>query len=228
MRVVVGSYDTRLYCFDPASGEKLWAYETDNYVNGTPAILGDRIVFGGCDAALHVVSAESGEAYERLQLGSDCYVAGSVALADGKAYFGHYGNRFVCVDLASGRELWGVDGDQAFFASPALDEEHVVVGGRDKLLRCLRRSDGSELWSFKTRRQIDSSAVICGDKVVFGSADGRLFVLRLSDGREEWSYDVGRPIYTSPAVTNGHVLVGANDGNLYAFGPAPTATETED
>ena len=61
-RIVVGSYDTRLYCFDAKTGERVWDYRTENYVNGTPAVLEDRIVFGGCDAILHVVSAETGTA----------------------------------------------------------------------------------------------------------------------------------------------------------------------
>ena len=32
-RVVVGSYDTRLYCFEANSGEPVWTYQTENYVN---------------------------------------------------------------------------------------------------------------------------------------------------------------------------------------------------
>jgi len=218
-RIVVGSYDTRLYCFDAASGATLWTYATDNYVNGTPAILGERIVFGGCDAALHVVSAVTGQGLERIQLCEECHIAGSVALHDGRAYFGHYGNAFVCVDLPRGEQVWiYTDPSQAFFSSPSIGADRVVFGGRDKRLHCARLDDGAPLWTFPTGRKVDGSPVICGDKVVFGSGDGRLYVLALESGEQLWSHDLGDSIFTSPAVADGVFLVGCNDGKVYAFG----------
>ncbi len=218
-RVVVGSYDNQLYCFDAKTGERVWTYATDNYVNGTPAVLGDRIVFGGCDAALHVVSAATGEGLAKIELGPECHVAGSVALADGRVYFGHYGNEFACWDLASGAKVWGYgDGRQAFFSSPAIGADRVIFGGRDKKLHCVKKSDGTPLWTFPTRRKVDGSPVLVGDRVVFGSGDGRLYVLAAEDGEELWSYDLGKSIFSSPAVCDGTIAVGCADGRLYAFG----------
>lgn len=218
-RILVGSYDTQLYCFDADTGAKLWTYKTDNYVNGTPALLGERVIFGGCDAVLHVVSAATGEPLSRVELGGDCHVAGSVALADGAVYFGHYGNEFVCIDLESGETRWSYGNPQhAFFSSPAIGTERVVFGGRDKQLHCVDRASGEPVWTFRTRRKVDGSPVIAGDKVVFGSGDGRLYVLGLADGEELWAYDIGRSIFASPAVVGGMVLIGGDDGLLYAFG----------
>src|SRR5688572_25572748 len=128
-RVVVGSYDGKLYCFDAAKGDLVWSYTTANYVNGTPAIDGERIVFGGCDAVLHVVRAGDGEKIAQVELGSESHVAGSVAVEDGRVYFGHYGNTFVCVDLAGGETVWRYeDPKHAFFSSPALTPERVLFG----------------------------------------------------------------------------------------------------
>lgn len=221
LRILVGSYDTHLYCFDAATGARRWRYATDNFVNGSPAIHDGRTVFGGCDAILHVVSTETGERLQGLELGPECYVAGSVALSDGRAYFGHYGNQFVCVDLAAGEVVWAYDSpSHAFFSSPAIGADRVVFGGRDRYLHCARKEDGEKLWSFATRRKVDGSPVIVGDKVVFGSGDGRLYVLALADGRELWSYDIGKSVVSSPAVVDGRIFVGANDHRLYAFGAA--------
>ena len=221
LRVLVGSYDACLYCFDAASGELSWKYETDNYVNGTPAVADGRAVFGGCDAVLHVVLLESGKAASRVELGSGCHVAASVGLADGRAYFGHYGNEFLCVDLDTAEQVWSYSGGkEPFFSSPAIGEDRVVFGGRDRNLHCVRRADGEGIWEFATRRKVDSSPVIVGDEVVFGSADGRLYILALADGRERWSHDLGAPIVCSPAVAGGRIYLGSTDGVLYAFGEA--------
>ncbi len=219
-RVVVGSYDSSLYCFAAASGEQRWSYGTGNYVNGTPAVLEDRVVFGGCDTFVHVVSASTGQALAKIALGQDANVAGSAALRDGRAYLGHYGNAFVCVDLARQELLWSYpDPKHPFFSSPAVSGERVVFGGRDKHLHCARAEDGEPLWKFPARRKVDGSPVIVGDEVVFGSGDGRLVVLDLAEGRERWSVDLGAEIASSPAVAGGWIFVTALDGRVFAFGP---------
>jgi outer membrane protein assembly factor BamB len=218
IRILVGSYDYMLHCFDAATGKKLWEYETDNFINGTPAILNGQIVFGGCDAVLHVVSAATGEVIDQVPLDSGSQVAGSVALAGNKVYFGHYGNEFICGNLETRELEWAYPSrNQPFVSSPAIGPDRVIIGGQDKKLHCVRRSDGEPLWTFPTRRRIDGSPVICGDKVVFGAADGRLYVVNLDDGSEVWSYEVGQPINSSPAIAKGMILIGSDDGRLYAF-----------
>lgn len=217
-RVLVGSYDANVYCFDAVEGAVLWTYTTDNYVNGSPAIAGREALFGGCDSALHLVDLETGEQGAKVELGQGCQIAGSVSLLGDRAYFGHYGNEFLRVDLDSGEVEWRYPGKrQGFCSSPAVDEQHVVFGGRDRHLHCARRADGAPLWKFRTKRKVDASPVICGDKVVFGSGDGRLYMLRLADGELLWSYDIGKPIYSSPAVVDGKIVIGAGDRRVYAF-----------
>lgn len=217
--IVVGSYDTSLYGFDAATGAERWKYTTDNFLNGTPAIDGDLTCFGGCDAILHVVSVSNGERFAAIELGPDSHVAGSAAIENGRAYFGHYGNQFICVDLVSGETIWHYDSPRhAFFSSPALSEERVVFGGRDKHLHCVAKEDGAPLWTFRTGRKVDSSPVICGEEVLFGSGDGRLYILDLESGKERWSYDIGKALVSSPAVAAGKIYIGCNDSKLYVFG----------
>jgi len=218
--IVFGSYDTNLYCLDAKSGGLVWKYSTSNYLNGTPGIWDGKAVFGGCDAILHVVDLASGEVERQVELGADCQVAGSVALADGVAYFGHYGNAFVAVDLSTGDPRWVYPSrSHPFYSSPAITSDRLVFGGHDKHVHCVRRDTGERIWTFPTRRKIDASPVVCGDKVVVGSGDGIIYVLRLSDGELVWSYEVGRSIVSSPAVVNGHILFGCNDKRMYCFGP---------
>lgn len=221
-RIVVGSYDANLYCLAATDGAVRWKYETGNYVNGAPAIDDGRIVFGGCDSRLHVVSAVDGTAVATLDLGSDAHVAGSVGLADGRVYLGHYGNAFVCADLARNELLWSFpDPKHPFFSSPAISADRVVFGGRNKQLHCLRRSDGEVLWKYATRRKVDGSPVVAGDAVVFGSGDGKLIVLALADGSERWSFELGSEIGGSVAVAGGWIYAATLDGRVRAFGPPP-------
>lgn len=219
--VVVGSYDARVYCLRASDGGLRWKFETADRVNGTPAVAGERVVFGGCDAVLHVLDGRTGEELQALTLGESSQVAGSVALRGGRAYFGHYGNAFVCVDLAENRVVWSFpDAKQAFFSSPSVSEERVVFGGRNKHLHCVDARTGELLWKYKTRRQLDNSPVLVGEDVVIGTADGQLAVLALADGSERWSTDLGAELAGSVAVADGWIFTADLDGRVRAFGPA--------
>jgi outer membrane protein assembly factor BamB len=147
------------------------------------------------------------------------YIAGSLAMKDRRAYFGHFENEFLCIDIARGTRQWVYrDRNFPYFSSPAIAGERVLVGGRDKKLHCLDRETGKSIWTFATQGKVDSSPVVCGDKVVVGSDDGLLYLVSLADGKQLWSYEIGQPVSSSPAVVDGRVVVGSEDGSVYCFG----------
>ncbi len=217
--VVVGSYDTKMYCFDTLTGELQWTYETGNYINGAPGSDGEHVVFGGCDAILHIVSAADGSKTGEVEVGA--YIAGSTALVDGRAYLGHYDGGVVCIDVGEQLVVWEyTDGGNAgeFFSSPAVGEDRVIIGSRDNYLHCIDRVTGKQLWKFRARDEIDSSPVIADGAVVVGASDGRVYMLDIENGQEIWSYEIGTRITGCPAITGGMIFIGAEDGRIYAFG----------
>lgn len=218
--LIFGSYDNHLYCIDFDTGEEIWKYATDNYINGSPALWNDKLILGGCDSLIHVVSAESGEAIFEHEI--DAYIAASMAIDEqGRAYIGHYGNEFMCLDLNEGETTWVYRyRNFPYFSSAAIGASQVVFGGRDRQVHSVDRATGEQLWTFRTRGQVDSSPVICRDKVVVGSKDGNLYILRLEDGEELWSYPIGQSITGSPAVVREYIVIGAEDGFVYAFSNA--------
>ncbi len=216
--ILVGSYDNKLHCVDSASGKVVWTYETGSFINGSPAVGDGKAVFGGCDAKIYVVSVADGNMVTQIDSGS--YIAGSAAIIEGRVYVGNYDNVFLCGEVATGAVVWKYTGGTApIFSSPAVGEDVVVFGCRDKRVHCVNKDSGKMVWTFTTSGEVDSSPTICRDKVVVGSGDGRLYMLRLSDGKQVWSYEIGQPIISSPAVARGVVVVGSDDGYVYAFGP---------
>jgi outer membrane protein assembly factor BamB len=121
--------------------------------------------------------------------------------------------------MNSGEVKWRYrDRNFPYFASAAVTEDRVIIGGRDKRLHCIKRDSGEAAWIFQTRGQVDSSPVICRDAVVVGSQDGRLYCLNLADGKERWAYEMGAPVTASPAVSDGLIVIGAEDGTVLALG----------
>lgn len=213
--VAFGSYDNRLHAIDPESGLVLWTADAGNYVNGAPAVEGARIVFGGCDGLLHVVSTD-GRA--RSEISAGAYIPGSPALSGARAYAGQFGGVVVCADVAAGVLVWtsAVHG-ASFASSPALARNRLVIGSRDRGLNAFDATTGRRLWTFRARAAFDGAPVVCGETVFAGSDDGRLYAIGLADGRELWSYDAGAALSGALAVSDGMLVFGAEDGTVYAL-----------
>jgi outer membrane protein assembly factor BamB len=208
-----------MYSFDATSGKLNWTYETEYYINGAPVTDGDNVIFGGCDEIVHIVSALNGKKVGAVEAGS--YIAGSAALSDNRAYIGHYGDKLICIDLRDEKIIWEYGDDKkggAFFSSPAVNDDYVIIGCRDRSVHCVDKENGLGVWQFRTRNDVDSSPVICGDRVIVGSNDGRIYIIDINDGSEKWSYEIGAAISSCPAVTGGKIIIGAEDGSVYAFG----------
>jgi len=216
--LVFGSYDMFLHVVDAASGKVVFTVETENYINGTPAISPDgEVVFGGCDAYVRIVSLKEHKEVRKSE--SEAYIAGSVALDKGSGYVGNYGNQVLGLSIKDGTIQWRYrDRNFPYFSSPALTPKYAIIGGRDKRLHCIDREKGTSVWTFQARGQVDSSPVICGESVVVGSEDGRLYCVNIADGKQQWAYEAGAPITASPAAANGMIVIGAEDGTVHAIG----------
>ena len=195
----------------------MWKYSTDNFVNGSPAIAGNKVIFGGCDTYLYVLDLATGKALESIE--ADAYIASSVAVSSEIGYVGHYDNAVIAFSTISGDILWKYKKKSfPYFSSCAVAKEKIFIGGRDKSMHAINRKTGEGLWTFKTRGQVDSSPVLCDGKVLFGSIDGNFYSINANTGEEVWSYDVGAGIIASPAVADSMVFIGDEKGNLFAFG----------
>ena len=146
--ILVGSYDQNLYCLSPKDGKPVWQVETDGYVHATPAVIGasgDRVVVSGCDGYLRVLRTRDGSELAKLPLGG--YTAASTAVAGNRAFVGHFENRFVAIDIpptGAPKIAWEYEHPVRkfpYFASAAVNDRIVVVGGRDKLVHGLDPAD---------------------------------------------------------------------------------------
>jgi outer membrane protein assembly factor BamB len=217
--VMVGSYDNLMYGFEAKTGKLNWTYETEYFINGSPASSDELAVFGGCDEVVHIISVRDGTKIGQVEAGA--YIAGSAAMFGKKAYIGHYGEKLIAIDLEKKRVEWEYGSEKngaPFFSSPAVNNDVVIIGSRDRLVHCVDRKTGMKRWTFRTHDEVDSSPVICQNKVIVGSNDGRLYSLDLGNGTQLWSYEVGAAITGSPAVCTGKIIIGADDGFVYCFG----------
>ena len=217
--LLFGSYDYNFYCLDAQTGKLKWKYETGNYINGSAAIVGNLAIFGGCDGFLHMVNIETGKLRKKINVGT--YVASSVTVDNNHAFTGDYDGKFSCISLTEKKVIWKHQDEKAtspFIASPALINNYIIVGSRDKYLYCFDKNNGKLYWKKNMGGRIDASAVIANNKIVIPTMKGDLKIVNLQDGRTLMSYEIGSPICGSPAVIDGLIVVGGEDGKIYGVG----------
>ena len=228
-RVLFGSYDGFLYCLNRENGELIWKFETEGYVHGTPGIwtqptkaTGEArnfTIVTGCDSYLRVLNTEDGTQAQQVDLGA--YVGASPAISGDYVYCGTYGSEILGVNLDTGAIAWRYRHPKRrfpFFASAALTDNAVIIGGRDKMVHALSPKTGESLWTYTTKSRIESSAVIVGTRAFLGTTGGVLIALDVSTGESVWEFVTGSSIVASPSITDNRLYIGTEDGILYCFG----------
>jgi outer membrane protein assembly factor BamB len=221
-RIVFGSYDNVFSCLDLLSGQKVWEYKTDNFINGSPSLINDLVLFGGCDAIVHAISTKNGRQSFAVNTGS--YIAASACVASGRIFIGNYDNRFMCIGMKEKKILWeysNPDDNAVFFSSAAYKDDRVIVGSRDSTLYCFEGTSTTKkriLWKFIAGGSIDFSPVICKDKVIVGSKDGFIYLLGIDTGKPVWKYEIGDSMNGSAFAYDGKFVFGSSDGYIYVFG----------
>ena len=215
--ILVNGYDGVSRCLRTRDGTEVWKHETQNYINGSPAILdGGLVAFGGCDSVIHVIHLKDGSGMS--QLTTDAQIIRSVTSWDDRVYAVNYADQLVAAAIKADKPAWVYEDDGAqFLTIPAVDEARVYVGSRDKHLHAVDRLSGKPLWKFKTGGRVESSPLVFDDAVVFGSADGRLYAVDKQDGREIWRLDLGENLAVAPAFAAGRIVIGGADGTLFVI-----------
>lgn len=228
-RVLFGSYDGFLYCLNRESGELVWKLETEGYVHGTPGIwtqvssgsdkTDNFAIVTGCDSYLRVININDGTQTQQIDLGA--YVGASPAISQDRVYCGTYGTEILGVALDTGEIAWRYRHPKRrfpFFASAALTEDSVIIGGRDKMVHALSQATGESLWTYTAKSRIESSAVIVGRHAFVGTTRGVFIALDITTGESVWEFATGSSIVASPSVSEGRIYIGTEDGILYCFG----------
>jgi len=218
--VLFGSGDEHLYCVSP-DGKLVWKYKVPGGpVNGAPAVAGERTFAAGCDSNLHVIDVRTGKPIGKVDIGGQ---VGAAAAVGGDHFFVGTisSNQVLAVNWKALKVDWKFESEKvpnSFYASPALTDQLVIAGSRDKRIWALNRRTGEEVWSFLTERHVNSSPVVAGQRVIGASLDGKLYVLDAAKGALVQKLDLGAPANASPALSAGRVVIGTEKGVIWCLG----------
>jgi len=103
--VILNGYDGACRALRATDGKQMWIYKTNEYINGTPAIVeGSKVVFGGCDRVLYSLDVATGKPHETIQ--TDAEIVSTVATSGTFVAWGNYGNEVLAADVETGKRIW--------------------------------------------------------------------------------------------------------------------------
>jgi outer membrane protein assembly factor BamB len=225
--VYVGSADSTVYCFDCATGTKVWGFAAGGETASSPAVIDDRVYVGSEDGYIYCLDASDGNQLWNYPVGDSADVP--VNFADGRLYFESQGGDVDCLDAASGERLWSFStGARVYGVSPAVYDGYVFATNGNGSVFCLDAASGVRVWDVTLEAAVDSPVVVDGF-VYCGSNDGNAYCLDAADGAKIWNYTTwynsagpshgyhwGNKV-SSPAVAYGHVYVGSADFDVFCL-----------
>lgn len=227
--VLVNGYDGITRCLLASDGSEVWTYKTDDYINGTPAVIDGRFVaFGGCDRLIHILNLADGTLVNEIITAAQ--ITNSIATAGTTIYCGNHANQVIAAEAEAETPTWVYEpGNFPFFTAPAVDDRHVYIGSRDKSLHAIHRETGEAAWTFPTGGRVESSPIAFDDAIVFGSGDGRLYAADPADGSELWRLDLGEDLTAAPVYAQERLIIAGGRGTLFviAGGMSSTAAPTD-
>jgi outer membrane protein assembly factor BamB len=215
--ILLNGYDGVCRALDAATGKEIWKHATEQPINGTPAVVdGKWVVFGGCDHYLYTLDLKTGKPLKKVE--GEAPIVSTVGTQGSFVAWGDHSNSVMGADLQTGQLNWTyTDRQFPFMAAPAVDQEKVYIGGRDKKIHAISRKTGKGVWKFKTGGRVESSPILFTNGLVSGSSDGRLYALDLDDGSEIWQVDLGESLVAAASYAKGTILVGSEDGTMFAL-----------
>lgn len=224
-RLYIGSWDSYFYALDAATGRQLWRFRTGedpdihNQVGiQSSATVAEGVVYFGCrDSHLYALDAATGArrwAYDN----KGSWVIVSPVVRKGKVYFATSDSaRLLELNAADGTEVRSQQFLWPFFASPAIAENLLYLGGQNGRLVAIDLSAWKTVWTFQTEGSRKNLAALA--KPDGGPNYAAAFASDFYDDIVTGVATMHRVgmILSSPVISGGTVYVGSSDGNLYAL-----------
>ena len=195
--VFFGAGDDGLLAVDAETGKRKWQFAGPWHIDSTPAVSNGHVFVGSGisrrfkDMVLFCLDAKDKHIVWRVPV--DLPAWGSPVVADGQAFFGLGNGRLdrsddqpagalICLDAASGHELWRRNAPDGILSRACVDETRVYFTCRDGSVTALNRVNGQILWAKSLGSPVVSSPVRFGNRLYVTATAGVLYALDAERG----------------------------------------------
>jgi len=231
-KIVIGSFDSRVYCLDSESGKEEWIYETGRDttqyvwlgVQASPAISGDSVFIGSRDALIYCFSLNSGDTIWTNNNFNRSWMPSSFAIGD-KLYCGSSdGFSFYAINKEDGEIDYTAKTHSYTFSSPAVSSNMAYIGSANGRLYAIDLKHEKIAWEYLTHGAKTDTINIYNDH---GAMDAERFKVlakkmelnnysKLVDFYKLYFKSSGA-IVSSPVIYDGIIYFTSMDGYIYAI-----------
>lgn len=174
-RMVVGSNDGILYCWEYPSLDFSWSFEThpdrsdsDNdtrgQIKGPIATYDGGAYFGSWDQHIYRVDLEGGTEDWSFKTGWVSMAGVGIDPSTATVYAGSNDANLYALDAHTGEERWRFDAGLRISGCPTICAERVLVGSNSATLFAIDKESGEEVWSVEHGGNVSSAPrIIDGD-----------------------------------------------------------------
>jgi len=191
--------------------------------------FGDEIYVASLDGDVFARSAADGHVIWRQDLAGE--ILAPPAISDAEIVYHTGDGRLVCLDRASGRNLWVFRETPPSLtlrgtSAPVISGNRVVAGFADGHLLALDLTTGAVVWdtvvgepkghsALSRMTDVDAGLHIVGDLVYATAYQGRTVAVSMSSGRIVWSRDLST--YTGMSILGDRLFMTGPEGEVWAL-----------
>jgi outer membrane protein assembly factor BamB len=166
-RLVSGSNDGLVYCWEFPSLEFEWSFETDAPVKGPIALYDGAAFVGSWDNSVYRLNLEDGAEEWSFETRDIVMSALAVDPEAGVVYAGSDDHYIYALDTDTGEEVWSTDVGGRVMGAIAVTADAVLAGTTAAELVALEKDTGDLRWFVESRGSVTSEPVPHGGRIYY-------------------------------------------------------------
>jgi eukaryotic-like serine/threonine-protein kinase len=187
----VGARSGSIYALNAQTGELIWDYSSDDWIDATPTVAGSIVYVPSRDGYIYALNKDNGNLVWQADIGGPSI--SSPLYLDGKIYVGSgvLDKNLKVYDATDGSLLWEYPANQPIHSAPSTDGVGIYFGSNDGRIYAMSKDSNASLWNspgyYQTIGSFGLTAVAVSSGNLYalpGHDEKKLFLMNAGDGSQ--------------------------------------------
>jgi len=191
--VYVGDNRGKMSAFELENGKEVWSANDGSTYHSAPVVYKNKVIYGTVQGRVIARDAKTGDTvFYNVDLGSPVETAGTIF--NGKIFFQLRNHQVFCLDVETGKIIWGFKKSVPFLttlqrsSTPVVYNNKVYVGFADGTLAAISIDEGILVFETKLSQaskflDVDSTPIIFDNKIFIGPQSSNVVSLEPNTGK---------------------------------------------
>lgn len=197
------------------NGYQLWRYDHGEFVNSSPALWNDLVIFGDFKGNIAAVKASDGSLVYKQKTGG--VFLGGFAVSNSRIYAGDADGKLYCLSAESGKLLWSYDTKYKIESFPAAAEGSVIFGNVHGDFYSLNAETGGLIWKTPTNGIINAAPAVFNDYIILPDLNKKIYFINRETGEIHKTLDYETRVRLTPMFYNNYLIIGIDNGRVLVY-----------